>query len=193
MPHNHVQASVAGVECCCRDVSANTVDVTRQDNRRRHQTKEIILHQQRLPSVSLDDFVLFPNDDVVIVDKYSSVRDIRRKTRKAKKQPKVAKVEKLNPETMIVQQRPVRSSQPFLHHAIMNTTSKIVKVANAKNLDLKEPQTPTFRRLTTPDFSDDEELDFWSCCGSSRSSMTEKSDMQETSDSEKKWYVSSQV
>ena len=190
MPHDLVQASVAGAECCCRNVSANTVDVTRQDNRRRRQTKEIILHQQRLPSASLDDFVLFPNDDVDIVEKYSSVKDIRRKTRETKKE---SKVEKLKPETVFVQQRPVRSSRPPLHQAIMKTTSEIVKVANAKKLDLKEPQTPTFRRITTPDFSDDEELDFWSCCGSSRSSVTEKSDLQETSDSEKKWYVSSQV
>lgn len=184
MPRNPKQTPTGASSCCYSDVHTSIVHTDGQTNHYHPQGKEVVLHQSDLPSVLTQDFVLFPNYDVVMVEKHSSTKDARRKKRESEKQPKKGQPA---PEPKAVQQRNVVS--PQLHQTTKRATSKDPGVAYAGTSNLKEPQTPTFQRLTTPEFSDDEELDFWSCCESSQSSMTETSDTPEIARGMRKWYV----
>ena len=135
-----------------------------------------MIHQSgsRLPP---DDFVLFPQD--VVKEKHSSVRDAKSRKPTAPKNAKRSSspmprhhgIELKEPTpSRLDAHKPSRRPVCLDHMSTVNCT---VDRGNAKPLaHLKMlPKAPSPPRLPTPDLSDLEEGDLWSCCGSSWSSL----------------------
>lgn len=143
-------------------------------------TKKVMIHQSGSP-LPPDDFVLFPQD--VVKEKHSSVRNAR--PRKSKS-PKSAKVPSSPmPRNHVIEPKaPTPSRQDASRHSgrsfcleHMSTVNCTVDCANGKpQVQTKmPPKAPSPPRLPTPDLSDLEEDDLWSCCGSSWSSLGKES------------------
>ena len=143
-------------------------------------TKKVMIHQ---PGSSLppDDFVLFPQD--VVKEKHSSIRDAR--TRKPTP-PKSAKFPSspMPRDHVIEPKAPTPSRREARRHSgrsvcldHMSTVNCTVDCANAKlqGQTKMPPKAPLPPRLPTPDLSEVEEDDLWSCCGSSWSSLSKES------------------
>ena len=139
-------------------------------------SKKVMIHQSGSP-LPPDDFVLFPQD--VVKEKHSSVRHtIPRKPpvpESAKRAlSSTARHHVIESKTCMPSQRDTRgpSARPVcLDH--MSTVNCTVDCANAKPLAHgdKSPKAPSPTRLPTPDLSDLEGDDLWSCCESSWSSL----------------------
>ena len=143
-------------------------------------SKKVMIHQSG-SSLPPDDFVLFPQD--VIKEKHSSIRDAKARRPTAPKSAKrssspvprhhVIESKTLTPPRRDAR-RPSERSVCLTHISTVNCT---VDCADAKPLaHLKTPpKAPSPSRLSTPDVSDLEEDDFWSCCGSSWTSLSKES------------------
>ena len=143
-------------------------------------TRKVMIHQLGSP-LPPDDFVLFPQD--VVKEKHSSVKDAR--PRKAKS-PKSAKMPSSPmPRNHVIEPRaPTPSRRDARRHSgrsvcldHMSTVNCTVNCANGKPRGHTKmpPKAPSPPRLPTPDLSDLEEDDLWSCCGSSSSSLGKES------------------
>lgn len=142
--------------------------------------KKTTIHQSG-SSLPPDDFALFPQD--VIKEKHSSIRDAKPRksteTKSAKRSSSpMPRHHVIEPKTAAPSRqegrRPSRRSVCLEHMSTVNCT---VDCANAEPLNhLKmPPKAPSPPRLPTPDLSDLEEDDLWSCCGSSWTSLSKES------------------
>ena len=143
-------------------------------------SKKVMIHQSGSPLLP-DDFVLFPQD--VVKEKHSSIRDA--KTRKPVASKSAKNSSSLMPRHHMIESRAATSPQresrrpsrrPMcLDH--MSRANCTVDCANAKPLAHLQvpPKAPSPPRLPTPDLSDPEGDDLWSCCGSSWSSLSMES------------------
>ena len=150
-------------------------------NKSKH-SRKITIHHSESP-LPPDDFVLFPQD--VVKEKHSSIRDAKPRKSTAPKKVKVSsspmpRHHVIEPSTLTPPQRTSRrpSDRPScLTH--MSTVNCTVACANADTKPLAylktPPKAPSPPRLPTPDVSDVEEDDLWSCCGSSWSSLSKES------------------
>lgn len=142
--------------------------------------KKVMIHQSGSP-LPPDDFVLFPQD--VVREKHSSIRDSKPRrpyaTKSAKKssspmpqhhviEPKTPTTSQLGPRRL--SGRPVRLD----HMSTINCTVECVNARSLANLKVP-PKAPSPPHLPTPDLSDVEEDDLWSCCGSSWASLDTES------------------
>ena len=150
------------------------VDVGASQKDRHHRPrKTVLIHQVRDPMPKLDDFLLFPKENVDI-EKFSTVKAMRRTKR--------GKSEKARPENNS------RCIDQSIHREYSDISSENDR--EGRNGDefaeahYKEPPAPAFARLPTPDFVDDDGLDFWSCCASTRSTLTDDSKRNDTEDVE---------
>lgn len=153
---------------------------TRQPTTRRS-IKEVVIHYP-IMSPPMEDWVLFP--DEVIKCKSSSVRNLQNHTAskssfrpdKSRECPSSA-TQSASTTTMKT------SSQSLIAHASQERSrslrtsdqpgfiKKSLETAT-KDIGDKPPKAKAPRRLPTPDLSDVEEDDFWSCCGSAASSRS---------------------
>ena len=148
--------------------------------KRNKQSKKIMIHQSESP-LPPDDFILFPQD--VVKEKHSSVRDVKSRKPTALESTKrsslpIARHYVDEPKAPTSSRRDVRrrSERPLcLTH--MSTVNCTVDCANATPLAYLKmpPKAPSPPRLPTPDVSDVEEDDLWSCCESSWASMSTES------------------
>lgn len=143
-------------------------------------SKKVMIHQSGSP-LPPDDFVLFPQD--VIKEKHSSVRAARPRKPTSPKSAKgssspMPRDHVIEPKAPTPSQRdsrrPSGRSVCLDYMSIVNCT---VDCANAKlrGQTKMPPKAPSPPRLPTPDLSDFEEDDLWSCCGSSWSSLGKES------------------
>ena len=142
-------------------------------------SKKIMIHQSGSP-LPPDDFVLFPQE--VVKEKHSSVRNT--KPRKPTEQKCADRSSPLKPRHHVIDpkapalsqgdtSRPSERQTCLKHMSTVNCTVDCVN-ANAKPLARLKvpPKAPSPPRLPTPDVSDLEEDDLWSCCGSPWSSLS---------------------
>ena len=156
--------------------------------RKSKHSKKVMIHQ---PASSLppDDFVLFPQD--VVKEKHSSVRHaILRNTTAPKGATRLSSPMPLHhviePKAASPSERDARRPSPSFCLDHMSTVNCTFDCANAKLLAHVKmpPKAPSPPRLPTPDLSELEEDDLWSCCGSSWSSLgTESSRCTREADS----------
>ena len=145
-------------------------------------SKNVTIHQSG-SSLPPDDFVLFPQD--VVKKKHSTVRDARsrkptiQKAARGSSSP-MPRDRATEPQAPVTPTRPRRDvhrsperTKCLIHMSTVNCT---VDCANAKPLaQLKiPPRAPSPFRLPTPDVSDLDEDDLWSCCGSSWSMLSQE-------------------
>ncbi len=139
-------------------------------------SKKVMIHQTGSP-LPPDDFVLFPQD--VVKEKHSTVRDA--KSRRLTTPKSAKRSSSPMPPYHAIEPKAPRPSRRDAHKSPgrivcldhMSTVNCTVDCGNAKPLaHLKmPPEAPSPPRLPTPDLSDVEEDDLWSCCGSSWSSL----------------------
>ena len=135
--------------------------------------KEVVLHQPA-PSPPTQDWVLFPED--VIVDKYSIRREAR--SRKVASATETARPNKVSPaeekmEKAIANAQEYiksRSQNEHLSEACSHRRTKALADLAFQKSDVTPRQLHSRNRLPTPDLSDAEEDDLWSCCATSESS-----------------------
>ena len=156
------------------------------------QSKKATIHQTGSP-LPPDDFVLFPQD--VVKEKHSSVRDAKSRKPTASRSvkgpsasmPRHRAVEPGAPASSRGDARRHPETRGCLTH--MSTVNCTVDCADAKPLaQLKiPPRAPSPLRLPTPDVSDLEDDDLWSCCGSSWSSLSKESSRCDSKAAEGMW------
>lgn len=141
--------------------------------------KKVMIHQSGSP-LAPDDFVLFPQD--VVKEKHSNIKDA--KSRRPTTPKSAKRTSSPMPRHHVIEPRAASASRQearrpsrrplCLEH--MSTANCTVDCANANPLaQLKvPPKAPSSQGLATPDLSDLEEDDFWSCCGSSWTSLSEE-------------------
>ena len=153
------------------DASRTCMDDCRQGRPRRHQLRDIVVHQQTHRSAVLEDFVLYPEDEAVVVEKYSTVKEVRGLKRAAG--------DKLHALERAVKQKAPRERglEPETppNDRTESAMTQCKEAAKSNKRPVEEHQKPTIERLPSPEFSDDEILDFWSCSLSPQTSMTEVS------------------
>lgn len=144
--------------------------------------KKAVLHHP-LTSPPLEDWVLFP--DQVIHTKHSTVRDSRARQAKERLQPaelsrpsSVSTTETNRATSTSSRITSVSSFKEEKRHqssssSTLDRPGNIGKSASnvAKEILRNPPRVKVPQRLPTPDLSDVEEDDFWSCCGSSERSL----------------------
>lgn len=141
-------------------------------------SKKVMIHQSG-PPLPPDDFVLFPQD--IVKEKHSSIKDARSRRPTPPKSAKrtlspMPRHHVIEPKAASASReearRPSRRPVCFDHMSTVNCT---VDCANGKPpAHLKvPPKAPSLQRLATPDLSEVEEDDFWSCCGSSWTSLSD--------------------
>ena len=153
-------------------------------------SKKLLLHQL-LPSPPPEDWVLFPGD--VVVEKYSSISHASTrklaKTGSAKQQMspmphhdhhvtenKAAARSRLEPR------KPYRRSTCLEHLSAINCTARCFDTKPLADPRMP-PAAPLPPRLPTPDLSDVEEDEFWSCCKSfNRSARNVSNDCTDVDD-----------
>ena len=143
-------------------------------------SKKVMIHQSGSP-LPPDDFVLFPQD--VVKNHHSSVRDAKPRRPIASKSAKESS--SLVPQHHVIEPKAPRLTGPDVYRPSeravclehMSTVNCTAECANANPLaHLKmPPKAPSPRRLPTPDLSDLEDDDLWTCCGSSWSSLADES------------------
>lgn len=153
---------------------------TRQPTKIRHSIKEVVLHHPMM-SPPMEDWILFP--DEVIKCKNSSLRNPRNHTASksslrpdkslecpsSSTQTASTTIKKSSSQSLIAHTSQDRSrslqtsDQPGFIKKSLDTTTKDI---GGKPPKVKAP------RLPTPDLSDVEEDEFWSCCGSAVSSRS---------------------
>ena len=132
-----------------------------------------MLHQPA-PSPPTQDWVLFSED--AIVDKYSSRREAR--TRKVATATEIARPNTVSPaedkmEKAIANAHKYiksRNHNKDLNEACSHLRAKAFSDVVFQKSDVKPCQLRSWNRLPTPDLSDVEENDLWSCCALSESS-----------------------
>lgn len=151
---------------------------TRQPTKIRHSIKEVVLHHPMM-SPPMEDWILFP--DEVIKCKSSSVRNSRNHTASKSSLRPDKSLECLSSSTQTASIAIKKSSsQSLIAHASQDGSRSlrtsdqpgfIKKSLDTATKDIggKPPKVKAPRRLPTPDLSDAEEDDFWSCCGSAAS------------------------
>ena len=150
-------------------------------NKSKH-SRKVAIHQSESP-LPPDDFVLFPQH--VVKEKHSSIRDAKSRRSTASKSAKgssspTLRQHMIDPKKLAPSQRNARrpSQRPLCltHMSTVNCTADCAN-ADAKPLAYLRtpPKAPSPPRLPTPDVSDLEEDDLWSCCGSSWSSLSKES------------------
>lgn len=163
------------------ETTINQMSLTqRVKTKKSKESKKVTVHQSGSP-LPPDDFVLFPQH--VVKEKHSSIRDAKSRKRSATKSAKrssspmprhhVIEPKAANPSRQEVR-RPSRRRVCMDH---ISTVNRTVDCANAKPPTYLKmpPKAPSPPRLPTPDLSDVEEDDLWSCCGSSWSSLSKES------------------
>lgn len=147
-------------------------------------SKKVMIHQSGSP-LPPDDFTLFPQE--VVKEKNSNVRN--GKPRRPTAPKSATRSSSLKPRHHVIDRkaltpslcdarRPPERLVCLTHMSTVNCTVDCVNVkANAKPLAHLEmpPKAPSPPRLPTPDVSELEEDDLWSCCGSSWSSLSKES------------------
>lgn len=138
-------------------------------------TKEVVIHQPA-PSPPTEDWVLFPED--VVTDKHSSLKESR--SRKAKRKGETERPSKASPAPADKMTKAIVNAQEYIKSRNQNRDLNkscshwpIEASANAahRKVPCKPLQIQSPKRLPTPDLSDVEEDDFWSCCATSESSL----------------------
>lgn len=147
-------------------------------------SKKVMVHQSGSP-LPPDDFVLFPQE--VVKEKNSSVRNAKPRkpttpksaTRSSSLKPRHHVIDSKAPTLSLCDaRRPSERPVCLTHMSTVNCSVDCVNVnANAKPLARLEmpPKAPSPPGLPTPEVSDFEEDDLWSCCGSSWSSLSKES------------------
>ena len=143
-------------------------------------SKKIMIHQPGSP-LPPDDFVLFPQE--VIREKHSSIRDDRPRRPKATESAK--RSSSSIPPHHVTESKATTPSRREAHKPSrrpmcldhMSTVNCTVDCSNGKSMAHQKmpPKAPSPPRLPTPDLSDIEEDDLWSCCGSSWSVLSKDS------------------
>ena len=150
-------------------------------NKNKH-SRKVTIHQSGSP-LPPDDFVLFPQD--VVKEKHSSMRHAKPRKSSAPKSAKgssspMPRHHVIEPKVHTPSQRNARNlPERSLCLSHMSTVNCTVDCANADAKPLAylktPPRAPSPPRLPTPDVSDLDEDDLWSCCGSSWSSLSKES------------------
>ena len=157
--------------------ATTVVDAAASQKDRHHRSpKAVVIHQAPDPMPKLDDFVLFPKESVEI-EKFSTVKSLRRAKRE-----NIEEVRQRNSLRCMDQSKHLIGSVASSEHDREGRNGSYLVEAKCK-----EPPAPTFTRLPTPDFVDDDGLDFWSCCASTQSSFTEESNRNNTEDFEERY------
>ncbi|MCJ1449736.1 hypothetical protein MMC28_000064 [Mycoblastus sanguinarius] len=138
-------------------------------------SKKVVLHHPANPPPP-DDWVLYPED--VVINKHSALRDAQarelERTKISSQQTTplsdhhLAKA-KAKPSPRAQPRRAYRRSFCLEHMSSRNCTANCTnggQLADSK----APPPAPSPSRLSTPDLSDVEEDELWSCCASSESS-----------------------
>ena len=137
--------------------------------------KEVVIHQPA-PSPPTSDWILYP--DEVIIDKHSSLRDAR--SRRVKRSTETDRSDMRPPVSQDKMTIAIANAQKYMRSQNQNTqlnrscTHLPVKVLPKSTRPRSEPEShrlPSSQRLPTPDLSDIEEDDIWSCCATSESSL----------------------
>lgn len=144
-------------------------------SRKCKQAKDVVIHQPA-PSPPMEDWVLFPED--VVIDKHSSLRknrslSARRNTEtKGLSKPLSAPDDKMT-KTIVNAQEYIKSRNQ--NRDVNNSCSHWPIEASSntarQKIIYKPLRVDSPKRLLTPDLSDIEEDDFWSCCATSESSL----------------------
>lgn len=159
----------------------NQMSLTQLDKTKKSKkSKKVTIHQSGSP-LPPDDFVLFPQD--VVKERHSSIRGA--KSRKPNTTKSAKRASSPMPRHHVIEpkgatpsrqeaRRPSRRPICLKHMSTVNCT---VDCANAKppTHPKMPPKAPSPPRLPTPDLSDLEEDDLWSCCGSSWSCLSKES------------------
>ena len=136
--------------------------------------KEVVLHQPA-PSPPTDDWILFSED--VVVDKHSSLREAR--SRKVRRDIEIQRPSEVSPAPEDKMEKAISSAEKYIesrnkNKQINNSCSHLpIKISSdvAVRKTVSKPlRVQSSKRLPTPDLSDVEEDDFWSCCATSESS-----------------------
>lgn len=144
-------------------------------------SKKIVIHQSGSPPPP-DDFVLFPQE--IVKEKHSSLRDAKARKATAVKsaQRSSSPMPRQHRKAPIHSQRDSRrpSERPvcLTHMSTVNCTINCINAnANAKPLAHSKvpPKAPSPPRLPTPDLSELDEDDLWSCCESTLSCLSKES------------------
>ena len=142
-------------------------------------SKKVVIHQSGSP-LPPDDFVLFPQD--IVKEKHSSLRDVKARKATAEKSAQSSSSPRRRQHRMTLTpsrrdaRRPSERPICLTHMSTVNCTVDCVN-ANAKPLAHLggPPKAPSPPRLPTPDLSELDEDDLWSCCGSTLSSLSKES------------------
>lgn len=142
----------------------------------RHPSKQVLLHHHQMPMPLSDDWVLFSQE--MTTEKHSSVRRTQPRTdarcASARRQKLLSpdsheyEIKPATAERNVIQRprKPYRPSTRLNHMSARNCTPACSEVrpppppANMK----VPPKAPSPPRLPTPDLSDVEEDDLWTCC-----------------------------
>ena len=163
------------------DINQQSSNRNRQPTKIRHSIKEVVLHHPKM-SPPMEDWILFP--DEVIKCKNSSVRNPHNQTASKSSFRPDKSLEGLSSSTQTASTTTKKSSsQSLIAHASQDLSrslrasdkpdsiKKSFDIAT-KDIGGKPPKVKAPRRLPTPDLSEVEEDDFWSCCGSAASSRS---------------------
>lgn len=149
--------------------------------------KRVLLHHPMAPS-QLDDWVLFPQDTVT--HKHSSVRHVKcRKDMKSATngrqtlplpdshviRSKAATLARCDESRRRQSPKPYKPSTCLYHMSARNCTPACADVKSLSETSTP-PKAPSPPRLPTPDLSDFEDEDLWSCCRFSESTQSNESD-----------------
>lgn len=162
--------------------------------KRSNSSKKVLLHQP-LPLLPSDDFVLFPFE--VVTEKNSSVRHAPsgRSAKSANSSPSRLQALPL-PDNHVIEhkaaapvrtdvqrlRKPYRPSKCLYHMSARNCTAACIDARSPSpppaNIKVP-PKAPSPPRLPTPDLSDVEEDDVWSCCRSRASNQSSEISLED--------------
>ena len=154
-------------------------------NKKTKHSKKIVIHQSGSP-LPPDDFVLFPQD--IVKEKHSNLRDAKARKASAVKTAQrssspMSRQHRMAPTlSRRDARRPSERQVCLAHMSTVNCTVDCITAnananANAKPLAYLKvpPKAPSPPRLPTPDLSELDEDDLWSCCESTLSSLSKES------------------
>lgn len=135
--------------------------------------REVVLYHSKMPAPP-EDWILFP--DEVVVTKHSTIRDGRTRNVKGILRPKDSARPSMERSsstcTKTITETKKADSDPSKQQ--IASTKWGSDSSAAKNSTRNPPKNKGTERLLTPDLSDLEEADLWSCCGSSEGSVWEE-------------------
>ena len=169
--------------------SANSMTSTRNDHSFAEQArkskkgkplKEVFLHQPA-PSPPVEDWTLFPED--VVIDKHSShkgsrPRKVKEYTRKERSNmTSLAPDDKMEKAIANAQQYiQLRNQTKEVNRSCSHRPTKASPDVGFRKVDSRPRIIQAPNRIPTPDLSDIEEDDLWSCCATSESSIRTRRD-----------------